>query len=696
MVDVSSRESDMSATATCSQCGASLSGDGPAGNCPACLLALAMTFDCRHDDSVPLDSTAVENQPLIRYFGDYELLEEIARGGMGVIYRVRQMSLNRPAALKMILAGRLATPALVQRFQIEAEAAARLDHPNIVPIYEIGEYDGQHYFTMKLFPGGTLADYVRNTGVPSGASMQHAVALVSQVARAIHYAHQHGILHRDLKPTNILLDATGEPHVTDFGLAKLADHDASLTMSVAIVGTPAYMSPEQASGQSKRLTTASDVYSLGAILYELLTGTPPFQGESCVETLRLVSEHEPVPPRSLNAAVDRDLETVCLKCLSKAPDRRYGSAELLADELDRWLCGEPIQARPVGTTEKFIRWCRRKPALAGSLFFTCALLAFVVVGSPIAIYQVNQARLQAEGGRRIEATQRARAETREKLIQAQLLCDDRFEIAATLVNSIPKEALVAERENAALTFSLLTDAFARHGRWSEALRYATKAVEYGPEEHMNYVSLLVLLAATGDRKQYDLHRQAFLDRFRQPENPFLGERIAKACLIFPASGSDLEISDRLAQVALAQASRRKDRDRESGSPQRIDTVEDFAVAYISYKQFAKGLADYRQGRYQAAADSMRESIGDPFYGQGHSRYVQAYMVQAMALFHLEQYVEAREAFAKGLEIEDARLPKLDATYLGPDWYWRDLVIAHVLQDEAQTLLAAPVTQGNEQ
>jgi serine/threonine-protein kinase len=200
-----------------------------------------------------------------RYFGDYELLDEIARGGMGVVYRARQISLNRPVALKMILAGQLATPALVQRFQIEAEAAARLDHPNIVRIYEIGEYDGQHYFTMKLIPCGTLVDAAGASNARDGRSMREAARLVSAIARAVHYAHQRGILHRDLKPTNILLDEAGEPHVTDFGLAKLAEDDSNLTITAAIVGTPAYMSPEQAAGQ-KGLTTSADIYSLGAIL----------------------------------------------------------------------------------------------------------------------------------------------------------------------------------------------------------------------------------------------------------------------------------------------------------------------------------------------------------------------------------------------------------------------------------------------
>ena len=289
---------------------------------------------------------------------------------MGVVYRATQISLKRPVALKMILAGHLASAPDVERFQREAEAAARLDHPQIVPIYEVGEHEGTHYFSMKLVEGGDLTQHL-----PRLVKDHRAVAdLVATLADAIHHAHQRGILHRDLKPRNILLDADGEPQITDFGLAKQVDASGELTQSGAIVGTASYMAPEQARGE-KTITTAVDVYGLGAILYELLTGRPPFRGATPAETIVNVLEDEPVRPSAIRSEVDRDLETICLKCLEKDPGRRYGSAAALAEDLRRWLAGLPITARPVGNAERLWRWCRRNPVLAISSGLILALIA---------------------------------------------------------------------------------------------------------------------------------------------------------------------------------------------------------------------------------------------------------------------------------------------------------------------------------
>jgi WD40 repeat protein/tRNA A-37 threonylcarbamoyl transferase component Bud32 len=348
----------------------------------------------------------------VRYFGDYELLEKIASGGMGVVYKARQVSVNRIVALKMILAGHLASETDVRRFQAEAEAAANLDHPNLVPIYEVGEQRGQHYFSMKFVEGGSLPTQ-GGDGIGKGPWEKKSAQILATVARAVHYAHQRGILHRDLKPANILIDAQGQPQVTDFGLAKKVGDDSGMTQTGAIVGTPSYMAPEQAAAK-KDLSVAVDVYSLGAILYELLTGQPPFRAATPLDTLLQVIEKEPPSPRSINPQVNRDLETIALKCLAKEPAQRYPSAEALAEELERWLRGEPILARPVRFPVRAWRWCKRNPwrAAAGAVLGLALMLA---LGQGVVIFA--QARRDAYQSRLHQAEAERRAGNRQRSLE---------------------------------------------------------------------------------------------------------------------------------------------------------------------------------------------------------------------------------------------------------------------------------------
>lgn len=319
----------------------------------------------------------------VRYFGDYELLEEIARGGMGVVYRARQVTLRRIVAVKMILAGELANQTEVERFYTEARAAAHLHHPNIVAIHEVGQHQAQHYFSMDYVAGESLATRIARGPLPA----REAAALLRKVAQAVAFAHVEGVIHRDLKPANILLDAKGEPHVTDFGLAKrvqdpvgrISNPSPDLTQTGQVLGTPSYMPPEQAAGKTKDIGPRSDVYSLGAVLYCALTGRPPFQAASTLDTLLQVLDREPVPPRALDSAIPRDLETICLKCLAKEPDKRYPSAQELAADLDRFLAGQPVHARRIGPVARAWRWCRRKPALAAACALAIVALATTVV-----------------------------------------------------------------------------------------------------------------------------------------------------------------------------------------------------------------------------------------------------------------------------------------------------------------------------
>jgi TolB-like protein/predicted Ser/Thr protein kinase len=388
----------ISAPRLCPKCGSEIPSDAPEGGCPGCLLSAA--FVAARDASTVISTKADEggsaenleanaaaaghsekakrSAETLGELGDYELLEVVGRGGQGVVYRAHQKSLNRTVALKVISLGSWATEAHLKRFRREAEAAASLEHPGIVPIHEVGERDGSCYFSMKFVEGGQLDQVIKRESM----SIRQAAELISKVARTVHYAHEHGILHRDIKPGNILLDAKGEPLLTDFGLARLVEAESTVTRTKEVMGTPSYMAPEQAVGNNAAVSSATDVYGLGAVLYQLLTGHPPFAGGTTYETIKLVLDTEPRQPRLLNPKIDRDISTICLKCLEKDPKRRYSSALALAEDLEHWLKHEPIQARRTGLFTRGRKWVRRNPSTAGLI----ALLVALAAGSGVVVW----------------------------------------------------------------------------------------------------------------------------------------------------------------------------------------------------------------------------------------------------------------------------------------------------------------------
>jgi len=375
----------MSPERTCKQCGRPIPPDARQDWCPHCLLLLATEPNAKER------GTGLDESSRHLWAGDYEHLEEVACSEMAMVYKAHQISLDRMVALKVMMSHRLEDPFIARQFQVEARAIASLEHPNIVPIYQVGDHQGLQFFVMRFIEGGSLQERIRagEFRAPDraqGASRKslrgwnRSIAhLVLLIARAVRLAHQNGVLHLDLKPANVLMDLENQPHVTDFGLAQVLALDETGIERCVIAGTPGYMAPEQVSDSDRRLTTATDAYGLGAILYELLTGQPPFHAESPQETMALVVSRKPKAPRSINPAVDKDLEAICLMSLKKLPKERYGSARELAEDLQNWLDHRPIKARPARRPQRMMLWARRNPILAVGEVVVLLLLVTVIV-----------------------------------------------------------------------------------------------------------------------------------------------------------------------------------------------------------------------------------------------------------------------------------------------------------------------------
>jgi WD40 repeat protein/tRNA A-37 threonylcarbamoyl transferase component Bud32 len=379
----------------CNECGAEIAKLSPSGLCTRCLFSLGIAAA---NDEPKWERAHTENTEVptsLRRFDDYEVIEEIARGGMGVVWKARQVSLGRTVALKMVLAGELADRKELARFHAEAAAAAALCHPNIVTVYGTGIAGRQPFYSMAFIEGETLATIVRDRPL----AFHKAALYVRKIAEAIHYAHERGVLHRDIKPSNILIDANDEPQITDFGLAKQAQLGATLTVSGGLLGSPNYMSPEQASGE-REVRSATDIYSLGALLYHLLTGQPPFAGSGLAETLQAVRHKDAVPVRDLNPTTPRPLETICARCMEKKPEARYATAQELSEDLARFLNNQPIVAQPIGVVERLWRWSQRNPVAAAAVVIVAATIAIAtlstVTASRRAAVQERRLRQQAE------------------------------------------------------------------------------------------------------------------------------------------------------------------------------------------------------------------------------------------------------------------------------------------------------------
>ena len=618
----------------------------------------------------------------VGYFGDYEIRRELGRGGMGVVYEARQVSLNRPVALKMVKAGLLAGDVELRRFRNEAEAVALLDHPGVVPIYEIGANDGQHFFSMKLVPGGSLVPLLRRYQEDARA----AGRLVAEAAEAVAHAHARGILHRDLKPANILVDEEGHPHVTDFGLAKKVEADVELTQSGAILGTPAYMSPEQASGRRGTVTTASDVYGLGAVLYALLTGQAPFGGESVVETIDAVRNRPPEPPRRLNAAVPRDLETICLRCLEKDPRRRYATAQSLADDLRAWLGSRPIAARRVGPAERAWLWCRRRPAVA----VLCAAVILAAVGGAAATIAVQYAANRRLDAKNLELDQAntglleaigQKDLANAALVEANARVQARFDLAREAIRSlkqgVEEEEALKEDRLRPLRDKLLGSARRFYDRLGELLGGQSDAASKAVLAE-SYAELGELIHRIGQRPEaLEAFRKAVAIRRELAAAPGAGPaaRVELAGVLTTLGQEAHELSDHATALAAHEEARALAEPMAAGPGATIEARRALGVALHGSGMAleatgadGRAMAAYRRSR------EVREPLASEPTALPHDRFGLAETIAAIGGL-LEKAGDPAGALPEHLRAQELRRA-LVAEHPAVPRYRRELAVGH--------------------